>query len=237
MSLAARNSQSNMCKTGPIAWLSGHDDDVNCVRWNLSSSYLASCSDDCLVKLFKIPSDDELNRSSKTSVATRDCPSMADEIESDMMSRRPSNASFNDDDTAIRDSKRKQSPSIEIDPCATLGEHLKQVYSIDWSSVNENHLASGSFDTSIKVWDIEVGKSIMTMLGSGPVYSIHWSPCGSYIASTYHDSAIKVWSVRDCECIKTWTTRSGGCVNDLVWGDEKCLVACYSDGNVGLCRI
>src|SRR5262249_11970587 len=57
-------------------------------------------------------------------------------------------------------------------------------------------LASGSQDTTIKLWDVETGKEKSTLHGHiNPVYSIAFSPDGKILASGSHDKTVKLWDV------------------------------------------
>ena len=66
-------------------------------------------------------------------------------------------------------------------------------------SPDSKYLASGSYDNTIKVWNIEEKREEFTLNGhSSSVYSVSFSPDGKYLASGSGDNNIKVWSI----CIK-----------------------------------
>jgi WD40 repeat protein len=51
-------------------------------------------------------------------------------------------------------------------------------------SPDDNFIASGSEDKSVKVWSVSNGKEINSFTGhSGGIYAIAYSPNGKYIAS------------------------------------------------------
>jgi WD40 repeat protein len=55
-------------------------------------------------------------------------------------------------------------------------------------------LASGSEDSTVKIWDIESGRAVRTLTGNiGPVSSIAYSNDGAWIASASWDHSIMVW--------------------------------------------
>jgi WD40 repeat protein len=57
-------------------------------------------------------------------------------------------------------------------------------------------LTSGSYDTTIKLWDVETGKEQATLQGhTGPVYAVALSPDGNSLASGSHDKTVKLWDV------------------------------------------
>ncbi|CAM9362288.1 unnamed protein product, partial [Choristocarpus tenellus] len=47
----------------------------------------------------------------------------------------------------------------------SLEEHTKEIYTIKWSPRPERKplLASASFDATVKLWDVEVGKVVSTL--------------------------------------------------------------------------
>ena len=57
-------------------------------------------------------------------------------------------------------------------------EHEKEVYAVDWSHLGtKNSVVSGSWDTTAKVWNAEVGTCVDTFKGHyGVVYCTIWSP-------------------------------------------------------------
>ena len=68
------------------------------------------------------------------------------------------------------------------------------------------YLASGSNDNTIKIWEVETGRLLRTLIGhTDDVYSVSYSPDGKYITSGSRDETIKIWEVVTGECIRTLT--------------------------------
>uniref|UniRef100_K1QK19 Chorion peroxidase n=1 Tax=Magallana gigas TaxID=29159 RepID=K1QK19_MAGGI len=63
-------------------------------------------------------------------------------------------------------------------PIKAYKEHTKEVNSVHWSQTRQEHyFLSGSWDKSMKLWDISRSQSLTTFLGhEAIVYSVRWSP-------------------------------------------------------------
>ncbi|MEH2387943.1 MAG: serine/threonine-protein kinase [Nostoc sp.] len=70
-------------------------------------------------------------------------------------------------------------------------------------------LASGSWDNTIKLWDVNTGKEIRTLIGHANwVNSVAFSPDGKFLASGSADCTIKMWQVHTGIEIQTITGHS-----------------------------
>ena len=57
-------------------------------------------------------------------------------------------------------------------------------------------LVSGSYDKTVKVWDVATGQERATIKGhTGPVLSVALSADGKTIASGSSDYTVKIWDV------------------------------------------
>ncbi|KAI8030572.1 WD40 repeat-containing protein HOS15 [Camellia lanceoleosa] len=185
----ATSSTDNMiyiCEVGethPIKTFSGHQNEVNCVKWDPTGSLLASCSDDCTAKIWSMNQDNYVHN---------------------------------------------------------LREHAKEIYTIRWSpsgpgTNNPNQkllLASASFDSTVKLWDIELGRLICSLNGHrAAVYTIDFSPNGEYLASGSLDKSLNIWSVKEGKIVKTYN-RNGG-IFEACWNKEgDKIAACFADNTV-----
>ncbi|XP_006581249.1 WD40 repeat-containing protein HOS15-like isoform X1 [Glycine soja] len=176
----------HVCKIGenrPIKTFSGHQDEVNAIKWDPSGSLLASCSDDHTAKIWSLKQDNFLH---------------------------------------------------------DLKEHVKGIYTIRWSptgpgtnSPNQQLvLASASFDSTIKLWDVELGNVLYSLNGHrDPVYSVAFSPNGEYLASGSMDRYLHIWSVKEGKIVKTYTGKGG--IFEVNWNkDGDKVAACFSNNIV-----
>ncbi|EFQ99386.1 sulfur metabolite repression control protein [Nannizzia gypsea CBS 118893] len=74
---------------------------------------------------------------------------------------------------------------------------------------DDNILATGSYDATIKIWDIETGKEIRTLQGhESTIRCLQFDD--TKLISGSLDRTIKVWNWRSGECISTYTGHQGG---------------------------
>ncbi|XP_040866995.1 WD40 repeat-containing protein HOS15 isoform X3 [Glycine max] len=121
-----------------------------------------------------------------------------------------------------------------------LREHSKEIYTIRWSPTgpgtnNPNHklvLASASFDSTVKLWDVELGKLMYSLDGHRhPVYSVAFSPNGDYLVSGSLDRSMHIWSLRDGKIVKTYTGNGG--IFEVCWNKEgDKIAACFANNTV-----
>ena len=131
--------------------------------------------------------------------------------------------------------------SMKQDSCLhDLQAHSKEIYTIKWSptgpgTCNPNMnlvLASASFDSSVRLWEIERGRCLHTLTKhTEPVYSVAFSPCGKYLASGSFDRAVHIWSTSTGQLINSY--RGTGGIFEVCWNQRGDKVgASGSDGTV-----
>ncbi|MEH1849174.1 MAG: serine/threonine-protein kinase [Nostoc sp.] len=106
--------------------------------------------------------------------------------------------------------------------------HSSMVHSVAFSPISSKHyyqgesgksagiadqnwgiLASGSWDNTIKLWDVNTGKEIRTLISHANwVNSVAFSPDGKFLASGSADCTIKLWQVHTGIEIQTFRGHS-----------------------------
>jgi WD40 repeat protein len=78
---------------------------------------------------------------------------------------------------------------------ATFKSHADLVYSVAFSP-DGKLLASGSWDTTAKIWVVDSGKEKATLKGhTAPIMSVAISADGKTLATGSIDKTVKVWDV------------------------------------------
>ncbi|KAG7027035.1 WD40 repeat-containing protein HOS15 [Cucurbita argyrosperma subsp. argyrosperma] len=252
----ATSSTDNMifvCKIGetrPIKTFAGHQGEVNCVKWDPTGSLLASCSDDITAKVICIAQFcgsfapnflveftvftfifEMKNKARKGCVIHATCSLHSACIL----------LSWNFFSQLCSPESLMQIWSMKQDKYVyDLKEHSKEIYTIRWSPTgpgtnNPNQqlvLASASFDSTVKLWDVEQGKLINSLNGHRePVYSVAFSPNGEYLASGSLDKSMHIWSLKSGKIVKTYTGNGG--IFEVCWNKEgDKIAACFANNTV-----
>lgn len=124
--------------------------------------------------------------------------------------------------------------------CHDLQAHSKEIYTIKWSPTgpgtnNPNTnliLASASFDSTVRLWDVERGSCIHTLTKhTEPVYSVAFSPDGKYLASGSFDKCVHIWSTQTGQLVHSYKGTGG--IFEVCWNSKGTKVgASASDGSV-----
>ncbi|OUM59560.1 hypothetical protein PIROE2DRAFT_28840, partial [Piromyces sp. E2] len=81
----------------------------------------------------------------------------------------------------------------------TLHGHTQSVRAVAGSG---NVLVSGSYDSTVRVWDLKTGESVHLLRGHmDKVYSVGYSPELELAASGSMDTFVRVWSTKTGECL------------------------------------
>jgi len=121
-----------------------------------------------------------------------------------------------------------------------LSAHQKEIYTIKWSPTgpgtnNPNMslvLASASFDSTVRLWDVERGTSVHCLTRhKEPVYSVAFSPDGKFLASGSFDKCVHIWSTQSGQLVHSYKGTGG--IFEVCWNSKGDKVgASASDGTV-----
>ncbi len=105
-------------------------------------------------------------------------------------------------------------------------------------SPDGKHIASGTEEHVIKIWDIVSGECIYTLKDhSATVYSVAYSPNGKNIASGSADTTIKIWDTTTGLCLNTFSGHSNT-VNCIKYSnDGKYLLTGSKDKTIKIWEI
>jgi|GEM_PF-6670679 len=111
-----------------------------------------------------------------------------------------------------------------------LGGHTAVVNSLAFSP-DGKFLASGSRDTSIKLWEVKSGKLLRTLTGhKGEVSALTFSRDGALLASggwawPEYDYSVKLWNPTTGQLLRTFSDPTGGVFSLAFSNDDKLLAA------------
>ncbi|PSS36049.1 F-box-like/WD repeat-containing protein [Actinidia chinensis var. chinensis] len=191
----ATSSSDNMiyvCKVGethPIKFFSGHQGEVNCVKWDPTGSLLASCSDDITAKIWSMKQDKYVH----------DLREHAKEIYTIRWS--PTGPGTNNPNKQLLLASASFDATVKLWDVeqgrltCSLNGHRDPVYSVAFSP-NGEYLVSGSLDKSMHIWSLKDRKIVKTYTGSGGIFEVCWNKEGNKIAASFADNTVCVLDFR-----------------------------------------
>ncbi|TMS20243.1 F-box-like/WD repeat-containing protein TBL1XR1 [Larimichthys crocea] len=134
---------------------------------------------------------------------------------------------------------------------STLGQHKGPIFALKWNKKGNFILSAGvdkvkqrpfsdsacfsqsaSFDSTVRLWDVERGICIHTLTKhQEPVYSVAFSPDGRHLASGSFDKCVHIWNTQTGALVHSY--RGTGGIFEVCWnaaGDK--VGASASDGSV-----
>lgn len=121
-------------------------------------------------------------------------------------------------------------------PLKTLNGHSNLVTAVAVSGNSKSvTLASSSFDTTVKLWNLVTKKEIATLEAyAGSVHSVAISPDGQIVASGNGDNTIKLWNPLTKKEIRTLYGHSSSVESVTISPDSKILASGSFDGTIKL---
>lgn len=200
-----------------IRTMHGHDHNVSSVTFMPDGDHLLSCSRDCTLKVWEVSS----GFCKKTFVGHNDWIKMVRVNKEGTLL-----ATCSRDHTIIvwnaNQSDLLSSSNSSNNIKCTLKDHDHTVECIAWApqtnvletSNQTSFLISGSRDKTIKVWDVNLGSCLFTLIGHDNwVRGVCWHPGGKYIISVSDDKTLRIWDIINKRCYKTVDAHSHFCTS------------------------
>lgn len=213
----------------PTLILSGHQDEVNSIKWSADGQLLLSSSDDHTARIWRISADGRQGELLATladhaqeiytakwgrNIKAEGSPSGAP-TNSNLSSSTPSSsllatASF--DGTVRLWSFSLTGPSPTVHCIHVLRKHTQPVYAIDFSPCG-NYLASGSLDGALILWSLEEGRPLRTYQGKGGIFEVTWSNATGE-SSIISSSGIPAALPADHQSLQNHSHRLAACTSE-----------------------
>ncbi|XP_043509239.1 coronin-7 isoform X2 [Frieseomelitta varia] len=111
------------------------------------------------------------------------------------------------------------------EPKHIIKAHTDKIYLIKFHPLASDVLASASYDMTVKIWDLtllsscETAVAKITLMGhTDQIFSLAWSPCGQYLASTCKDGKLRIYKPRSSDVpVKTGKGPVGTRGARVVW--------------------
>ncbi|KAG1659533.1 hypothetical protein FOA52_016156 [Chlamydomonas sp. UWO 241] len=106
-------------------------------------------------------------------------------------------------------------------PVALFAGHSAGIAAAAWSP-DSNVLASGSYDTTIRVWDVWSQSTLHTLDGhTSAVLSITFNADGTLLASCASDGTLRMWDVRTGNLLQVLRAHSTAFLNQVAFSSMR----------------
>ena len=124
----------------------------------------------------------------------------------------------------------KQQPINQV--IFTLSGHDDSVQAIAITPDGET-LVSGSYDNTVKLWDLKTGKLLKTLSGhKEAVTSVAITPDGQILASGSSDNTVKIWNLKTAKSLLTLDKNKAAVTSIVISPDGANLISANADKTI-----
>ncbi|GAM52755.1 hypothetical protein EBME_1218 [bacterium endosymbiont of Mortierella elongata FMR23-6] len=179
--------------------LGGHHGQVDNVAFSPNGNFLASGSYDKTIKLWNVENGKMLD-TLKGHKGHVNCVTFSSD--SEIL------ASGGDDNTVRLWSVKGLSPTQGLPPTQSVGfyGHTKPVWCVSFSPTDNNLLASGGNDNTVRLWRVQDKTQLYEFSHDKWVSSVSFSADGNLLASGSEDGMVKLWELEDRKTLQLQNT-------------------------------
>jgi WD40 repeat protein/tRNA A-37 threonylcarbamoyl transferase component Bud32 len=97
------------------------------------------------------------------------------------------------------------------------------------------HLATASWDRTVRIWNAENGEAVHTLTGhSEPVNAVAYSPDGRWLASASNDQTVRIWEADTGREMRSLRRHPGAVCSVAFSPDGRLLASAGNDGSMRL---
>lgn len=129
-----------------------------------------------------------------------------------------------------------------VEPIQVLLGHTRKVGKILYHPTAQNILVSSSLDYSVKVWNLETGKDVITLQHKDLVTSFSFNYDGLLLATTSRDKILRIWDIRSGKVISEGPGHTGAKPSRICWlgNTDRILTTGFSrlsDRQIGIWNV
>ncbi|GHO50457.1 NB-ARC domain-containing protein [Ktedonospora formicarum] len=208
---------------GALLWMGWHTNSVNCVAFDADGCLLASGGDDGTIQLWDVSSGRHMQTLSGQGKAVH-------AVSWSPTSRLLGSSCVNGNISLwqVQGGQGAQ----PVTRAEILTGHTNWVMGLAFAP-DGRHLASASWDRTVKLWDVASGCVLQTLTGSTRrLHCVVWSPDGRLVASAGLDTAIWLWDVEQGRYRVVLHGHSAGVLALAFTPDSSSLLSSSEDGTL-----